>query len=736
MLTKIYKKTTVVGLSLLALGFTACSDALDVESPSQMDSKTVFSNTENTLQALYGAYNLFGQDSYTSRMCGVYMQNTDVEASAPSAGRPASDRRAVWSLQSSAITGFADMRNMWNHNLQAIDRANQIIEGIDESAISSQEEMQQMKGEAVCIKAFRYYLMCGFWGDVPYYDIASKWGGNLDRQRTDKNVVYSRVLQQLVDIEPKMKFKNVNNGGIERMNRDFAIGLIARLALFRAGYSKTVDNQMKRADEYLDVTADSLTVTYTDKDGNQKTAQTYQQYYQMAKDYCQKLMALHPSALSADFNTPFYNENTYTVDNEGEVLYEVAFVESQGGDVGWSIGVTNSGTCAKGTTTNQVGLTPYYYITFADNDQRRDVTCAKWQHQSDVVVPTEGTALAIGKWDRALATKDLGSASSKGTGINYPLMRYSDVLLMLAEAENELNGPTAVAKEALTAVRARAFNGSSTYADDVTAYVAALTSKQDFFNAVVDERAWEFGGEGLRRFDLIRWNLYAEKIEQAMRAMLCWGISTNDDLIQNQEVLAKYPEAPQYRKYADKMWYRLATAKSNRKEDIEWLNPKYRIEDESTLESEGWTSGAVSTTVNGYNVRSRWGTQLLKRVSTYTYQGTEYASCTKTKNVETGTTHYLLGTVPNAVEFDVASGAESGVTRTDSYQASDYATRLYRGYANGAIKGNGIVPFLLPISVENINASSVLSNDGYGILDNDPGEGINEKVIELTKENY
>ena len=135
------------------------------------------------------------------------------------------------------------------------------------------------------MKAFRYYLMCGIFGDVPYYDEAAKWGDEIDKPRTDKFVIYSKVLQQLVDIEPNMKFSDINTGGIERMNRDFAIGLIARLALFRAGYGKTVDNQMKRADDYLDITADSLTVTYKDKDGVEKTAQSYTQYYQMAKDY-------------------------------------------------------------------------------------------------------------------------------------------------------------------------------------------------------------------------------------------------------------------------------------------------------------------------------------------------------------------------------------------------------------------------------------------------------------------
>ena len=728
-LKNIYLAITAFG----ALALSSCSDVLDVDSPSQKDATSVYSSAETTLQALYGAYNLFGQDSYTSRMCGVYMQNTDVEASAPSAGVPSSDRRAVWSLQSSAITGFNDMTNMWNHNLQAIDRANQVIEGIDGSAVGSSDEMQQMKGEATCIKAYRYYLMCGFWGDVPYYDTASKWGGQLDKPRTDKFVVYSRILQELVNIEPKMKFSDVNTGGIERMNRDFAIGMIARLALFRAGYAKAFDGQMKRADDYLDVNADSLSVTYTALNGQQVTAHSHNDYVQMAKDYCQKLIQLKPRKLYDDFSTPFANENSYYVENNAEILYEVAFVESMGGDVGWSIGVTNTGSNANGNTTNQVGLTPSYYISFADNDQRRDVTCGKWQHASDVVYPTEGTAMGIGKWDRALATKSLGGSSSKGTGINYPLMRYSDVLLMLAEAENELNGPTALAKDALTQVRARAFKNSPTYANDVTGYVSALNSKEAFFNAVVDERAWEFGGEGLRRFDLIRWNLYAKKIEQAMRTMLCWGISTNEDLLMLPEVMSKFPEAADYVKYADKMWFK-RVGTTNTKADIEWYDQKYRpVDDDATMEANGWMQ---SETVGTTTYRSRWGTQLIKRTSTYIYNGTEYASCTKTKDAATGVTTYTLGTAPAAVTFTVEGDQESGVTRRDVYTASDYATRLYRGYANGALTGDGNVPFLLPISVTTLNASDVLSNDGYGILSNDTGEGINAEVATITKENY
>ena len=714
-------------LAIAALGvtgLTACNDTLDVESPSQMDQTMVYSSTEFATNAINGVYVLFCEDPYTSRMCGVWMQNTDVEAMGVSATTATNHRNAVWPLQGAGNVGWSDVKKVWDNNLQAIERANQVRAGVDASSIGNTDEMQQIKGEATCLKAYRYYLMCNFFGDVPYYDEAAKWGDEIDKPRTDKNVVYSRVLQQLVDIEPNMKWSDVNTGGVERMNRDFAIGLIARIALFRAGYGMTKDGTMKRADDYLDVSADSLTVTYKDVNGQEKTAQTYTQYYQMAKDYCQKLIQLKPRDLYANFEQSFINEMNYTYETNAEVLYEVAFVQNYGGDIGWSFGVPNTGTCANGNTTAQVAMTPTYYMSFADNDSRRDICVAKYQHVADTIQAVASTGLYAGKWDRARAAKELGSGSSKGTGINFPLMRYSDVLLMLAEAENELNGPTTVAKEALTKVRARAFANSATYADDVTNYVNNLTSKDDFFNAIVDERAWEFGSEALRKFDLVRWNLYAKKIEQAMRTALCWGIATNEDLMNDPTVLNNYPEAVNYTTWANKLWY-AKVGKNNLKSDIKWYNEKYKITaDDATMTADGWQS------VN-------WGSNMLKRTRTYIYNGTDYGTATPAKVVNAdGSTTYTLGTAPNTKEVTVAAGEQTGITRKDVYAASDYFTRLYRGYSNGALTGSGVVPYLLPITTETISASKVLNNDGYHILDMNMQDGVNVEVATITQENY
>ena len=160
--------------ALGAVGLTSCSDTLNVDSPSQMDQTMVYSSTEFATNAINGVYVLFGEDPYTSRMCGVWMQNTDVEAMGVSATTATNHRNAVWPLQGAGNVGWSDVKKVWDNNLQAIERANQVRAGIDASAIGQQDEMQQIKGEATCLKAYRYYLMCNFFGDVPYYDEAAK----------------------------------------------------------------------------------------------------------------------------------------------------------------------------------------------------------------------------------------------------------------------------------------------------------------------------------------------------------------------------------------------------------------------------------------------------------------------------------------------------------------------------------------------------------------------------------
>ena len=105
--------------------------------------------------------------------------------------------------------------------------------------------------------------------------------------------------------------------------------------------------------------------------------------------------------------------------------------------------------------------------------------------------------------------------STNDDGVNWQYLRLADVYLMAAEAINELEGATAAAPY-LKPILDRALPAAK-----VTAYMSAATaSKTAFFNAIVDQRAFELAGEMLRKADLIRWNLLSSKLAEAKQKMI------------------------------------------------------------------------------------------------------------------------------------------------------------------------------------------------------------------------
>jgi starch-binding outer membrane protein, SusD/RagB family len=268
----------------------------------------------------------------------------------------------------------------------------------------------------------------------------------------------------------------------------------------RGGYWLYPDMTMKRMDDYL-------------------------KYYQIANTYSKKLMELKPRALG-DYATVFLNENKFVKPLNSDVLWEVAFHPGFG-DVGWSVGVAVTNGLLKhnyGATTIQMYFTPNYYHSFDTTDLRLPVTCSLVSYNDTLAqVPTGPTSISINKWNRLLLNVPPGASSAKGTGINWPMMRYADVLLMFAESENELNGPTTDAINALRLVRQRAFP-PALWGQKVDAYIASISgSKQSFFDAIVNERAWELGGEFFRKYDLERWNLFGKKITETRNMLTQMG---------------------------------------------------------------------------------------------------------------------------------------------------------------------------------------------------------------------
>ncbi|MCB0528667.1 MAG: RagB/SusD family nutrient uptake outer membrane protein [Saprospiraceae bacterium] len=486
----------------MALAMPSCKDFLDPDSISTFDTQYVFSNVDDARKAVNAIYVQFGVDGFRSRLSNNMTGNTDIERQ--SGWTSAGDRYQIWDLN--ALSSNGDLRQFWNAAYTAIRDANICIEGIETSEALNSSDVQtsrlmyHMLGEAYTLRAFWYSMLTYYFGDVPNVRLAPKAGNDFFLPKEDRNVILSQVIQDMIDIEEKMMWADELPYGIEQANREYTIALIARIALQRGGYFLKPDLNMDRMSDYLD-------------------------YYKIARDYTNKLMTLKDRPLPSDFAQIFLNECKFITPENEEVLFEVPFALGNG-DVGWNIGITVQGGATAshdyGSGNNYMSIPPSYYYSFDTLDIRRDVTCAYFMVNTsfeETFVNGGISNIAQGKWSRYYLEKGPGASSAKGTGINWPMMRYSDVLLMFAEAENELNGPTSEAQEALKRVRQRAFD-SQYWSEKVDDYVTTVSAdRQSFFNAIVNERGWEFGGEMIRKYELIRWNIYSQKVAETVETL-------------------------------------------------------------------------------------------------------------------------------------------------------------------------------------------------------------------------
>lgn len=681
------KKYLYMTALAVTLGFTSCEDTLDTESLSNDNLEYLCSNATDARKMVDHVYAYFCEDTYTSRMSTNWMQNTDVEVGfLTKANTAEATRRGIWALNASQ---FSDIKNCWDNSLKAIDFANQCIVGIEASDKykAGDKDMKQLLGEAYCLRAYWYWLMCNFWADVPFatkpttMDNYQSTGG-----RVDKNIIYTQLIRDLIKIEPEMQWSS--NTTVERMNREFALGFIVKLAMFRAGYSMQANGTMARSTE----TGEQYTVNYTDENGNQATASTADDYYKVAKAYAMKLIKLNDRSLNPNFKEIFDNEINNCNPSSSDVLFEMGFVPNSGGDIGWCHGLSVvAGT--KGAGTTYTNLTPSYACSFNPQDQRLPVTCLNYRWLTDnKQAAVDALSVQPAKWCRM----DLNTTSvaNKGTGINWPVLRYTDVLLLLAEADNEINnGPTALAKQMLTRVRERAFINATNKTEMVSDYVAALNSHDAFKEAIINERAWEFGGENIRKFDLIRWNNYASKVVDAIEWIRTVAMNYQQVSIVGNEFIYDKNQEIQPMNVANRLYYNYTNGK------VVFTNDYFTY---------------CSPKESPYNTAETLADDDIKDAGA-TYDGLKYvnfiANLMSVSDTDPETKQkYGIDEEGNAIK----KGILNERIRYSWLGITDGA--LDNGTENLSSIRSRVAPYVIPIPTDRVMSSNgVLSNDGYAI---------------------
>jgi hypothetical protein len=496
------KNLFIIGFAFLTL--VSCDDFLNVESPSSYSEEFVFNQKTEINRALNGVYaSILVNDLYGNAYQRTFILNSDVDMMMFTSNVATHNSYARFDCDDQG----SEINKYWQASYNAIEYANRFIHGLENSELYDENdaEIMQWLGEAKCIRAMVYHDLVVLFGDVPFtFRSASQLGDGFVIPVTEREEIQKNLIEDLQNIAPKMTSSASTT--VERASREFAWSLIARIALTAGGYSLHPDKSNPKNYGVMSRPSD------------------YQQYYRIAKAYTDSVILSNVHSLEGTYKDVFVKECNFELISHGDPIFEIPFARESTGNTGYIQGPTstanNGQTLGKNTWGASSGngrLSAFYRYSFDEKDKRRDYVNGLWYYGNSANSLTQDSCLIRAdytvhnnKWSKLWANPGLFTNTSSGsTGINYPYMRYADVLLMNAEAINELEGPNAAAQESLRQVRARAFDDQSA----VNAYIAnAASSKETFLKAVLDERKWEFAGENMRWRDLVRNNLYGQEI--------------------------------------------------------------------------------------------------------------------------------------------------------------------------------------------------------------------------------
>ena len=566
-----YKRTTIAAAVVVLFALGSCKKFLDQQPITDVSTDVVFADVPSTYKALAGVYSrLVGDAGFGIRLSLYYTVDND-EMQGPT-GATDNDRRDI--ARYSATPGNAQLTNPFNQLFTGIEYANICISNIPKMAMytggsdQQKKQLQRMYGEALTLRAQFYFEAIINWGDLPaHFQPASELASsNPFPSRTDRDTLYNQLLADLKTAEDLVPWRNdlttIGDAPDERITKGTVKALRARIALFRGGYSLRSDGTMKRGSNYL-------------------------AYYQIAHDECNDIMSSGQHALNPSFRSLWKDQvNAHAVtDPQGELMFQASGIGGVGAEDN-KLGYYN-GPTVNALGNKSINVLPTYFYLFDSTDLRRDVTCAIYNVNADGVTKTGQTITAIcdGKYRRDWITNPSFAPTNaiQYFGLKWQIIRYSDVLLMFAETENEINGsPTAAAYNAINQVRRRGY-GKAITTPDATVDLPAGLSKDAFFAALVKERSLELGGEGVRKFDLIRWNLLSTTLA-----------TTKANLLAMSNLAAPYNNLP------IAMYYKTtSTSDDNTITGGLWVNSFYKTAPTTTPTGTAkvvWLSAAINTT--------------------------------------------------------------------------------------------------------------------------------------------
>lgn len=471
------RNVRVVALLAALTAASGCQDDFLTEVPSDFVApETFYNNAGDALAAVNAAYATFvnlqsplGSSDYVGR--NLYMLVEYPTETVTSRLSTANERSLIGNFNSQFSSSHPYLESVWQAAYSGINRANAVIDRVGEVPMD-ETRRNQIVGEAKFLRAVHYYWLAGLFGGVPLKltETSSISGTNLARATTAET--YAQIAKDLTEAAAVLP-ASWPAGDFGRATKGAALTLLGKAYLQHAGaYGATGDYQ-KALDAFKQVTGYTLDANYASLfDGSNERS---------------------PEII--------WSIQNVRVDGYGGTLTE------------WFSPIT-SPQIFQGGAQNQFQAERPFYDSYAATDVRKAGTwlttftnagkTVTWAWTSGIQTSSNygSTGPGVRKY------LDLAAADGGAEGIDYVMLRHADVLLSMAEAINEVSGPTAEAYALVNQVRTRA---------GLPALAAGL-SKAAFKDALFAERRFELAMEMHGVFDSRRhWSWAKARIEANIR---------------------------------------------------------------------------------------------------------------------------------------------------------------------------------------------------------------------------
>lgn len=453
---------------------SGCAD-LEQTSISSIDKDEFYKSKSDIEAAINGIYQEFTVDGFYGMFNNQSIYINDLQTDYVKAGAQTN------SAHIREISNFAIqptnifVQYAWAEHYTGINRANVVIDKVGGSTLLDESAKNNYINEARFLRAVLYFNLVRYFGGVP---LVLHDGEGEGQARNTVDEVYEQIV---ADFQAAENLPSDYTGLASKASSLAASAFLSKVYLVWA------------------------------QTGSEQGKVNQQQFYRKASEYASKVIESGKYSLLDKFI-----DNWSTDKNDG--TENIFTIEHK-----YGVNANVTGHCTFATNwsdSEPVLLTTSnkYYEQADQKDQRRDGSWAKRLYNPNT---KSDFVFKVPRFRKYIDSLNYGNISSPGNiagqSIRTTVIRYAEVLLIKAEAENELSGPTPAAYSAINEVRRRAYWSPYLQAElapsDGSPLLLSNLSQAQFRAALRQERWNEFILEGQRWFDLIRWRILVKTVK-------------------------------------------------------------------------------------------------------------------------------------------------------------------------------------------------------------------------------